>query len=417
MAKDLLTRSEVLELLNIKAGTLYAYVSRGLIKTAPHPDGRKSLYFRTDVDRVRSRKRGRPPQIAAAESTMHWGAPVVASAITQIAEAGPSYRTRSAVEMARVGVSFESVAQLLMTGMWQDNFAAWPAIDTPEDVKQMIDHYQASQVATDIGNLLGMVTFALGMRGRGPAEIADGASVPAARLLMQTMAGCLGFLQTSRRFAARQAFESLPAFILRVSGVDASPEALRALNGAMVVLADNELAPATFAARIAASTNADLFNCVAAAIGSHLGFSTGTATLKVESALLQTTSAKDLAQRKSLVKEYGASLFGFNHPMYPGGDPRADVILDLVRALPKLDVDTRNTLAFLDELRAQQQAHPGVAIALVTLARALGMPDGSATAIWVLSRTSGWVAHVLEQRTMGFLLRPRAKYIGSAVLR
>ncbi|MFP3501639.1 citrate/2-methylcitrate synthase [Burkholderia sp. SIMBA_062] len=417
MRKDLLTRSEVLEILNIKASTLYAYVSRGLIKTAPHPDGRKSLYSRTDVERVRSRKRGRPPQVAAAESTMHWGAPVVASAITQISESGPLYRTRSAVEMARAGVSFESVVQLLMTGMWQDNFAAWPAIDTPDDVKQLMDHYQTSQIADDIGNLLGMVTLALGMRGRGTTEIADGASVPAARMLMQTMAGCLGFLQTPRRFATREPFESLASFILRINRVEPAPETLHALNGAMIVLADNELAPATFAARIAASTNADLFNCVAAAIGSHLGFSTGTATHKVESALLQSTSAKELVQRKNLVKEYGASLFGFNHPMYPGGDPRADVILELVRSLPKLDAGTRNTLAFLDELRVQQQAHLGVAIALVVLARALGMPDGAATALWVLSRTSGWVAHVLEQRTMGFLLRPRAKYVGNTIMR
>lgn len=413
MRKDLLTRNEVLELLNIKQSTLYAYVSRGMIKTAPHPDGRKSLYHRTDVERVRSRKRGRPSQAAAAESTMHWGAPVVASAITQITASGPLYRGRSAVEAARTGASFESVAQLLITGVWQDNFAPWPAIDTPEDVKRLLHYYQDLQVANDIGDLLGMVTFASGMQGRGMGEIADGASVPAARLLMQTMAGCLGFLQSAHRFAVRRPYESLAAFILRINGIEVTPESIRALNGAMIVLADNELAPATFAARIAASTNADLFNCVAAAIGSHVGFSTGTATQKVESALLQSTSAKDLTERKDLVKEYGASLFGFNHPMYPGGDPRADVILDVIRTLPKLNAGTRNTLAFLDDIRSQQQAYPGVAVALVALARALGMPDGSATAIWILSRTSGWVAHVLEQRTLGFLLRPRAKFVGS----
>lgn len=417
MQKDLMTRGEVLEMLNIKQGTLYAYVSRGIIKTAPHPDGRKSLYYRTDVERVRSRKRGRPPQSATAESTMHWGAPVVASAITQVTASGPFYRSRPAVEMARTGVSFESVAQLLFTGMWQDNFAAWSGIDTPQDAQRLLDSYPDRLKSGDIGNLLGMVTLALGMHGRGAAEIADGASVTAARLLIQTMAGCLGFLQPTRRFAVRRPLESLAAFILRASQVEASPEALHALNGAMIVLADNELAPATFAARIAASTNADLFNCVAAAISSHVGFSTGTATQKVETALLQSTSARDLSQRKALVKEYGASLFGFNHPMYPGGDPRADVILELVGALPKLSAGTRNTLAFLADVRTELKAHPGVAIAMVTLARALGMPDGSATAVWILSRTSGWVAHILEQRTQAFLLRPRAKFVGNASVR
>jgi citrate synthase len=251
------------------------------------------------------------------------------------------------------------------------------------------------------------------MHERGTTEISDGTSVTSARLLIQTMASCLALLRPDGRVTVRRPLETLAAFILRSSQVDPSPEALRALNGAMIVLADNELAPATFAARIAASTNADLFNCVAAAIGSHVGFSTGTATQKVETALLQSTSAKDLAQRIPLVREYGASLFGFNHPMYPGGDPRADIILELVAALPKLGAATRNTLEFLEKIRTELKAYPGLAIAMVTLTRALGMPDGSATAIWILSRASGWVAHILEQRTQGFLLRPRAKFVGS----
>jgi len=61
-------------------------------------------------------------------------------------------------------------------------------------------------------------------------------------------------------------------------------------------------------------------------------------------------------------------------------------------------------------MRRELDAHPWIALGLVTLARALGLPDGSATAIWIVSRTAGWVAHVLEQRTQAFLLRPRAKY-------
>ncbi|MFM0573065.1 citrate/2-methylcitrate synthase [Paraburkholderia caledonica] len=114
-----------------------------------------------------------------------------------------------------------------------------------------------------------------------------------------------------------------------------TPEAVFAVNGALTVLADNELAPATFAARVAASTNADLYNCVAAAIGAHVGFSTGTATEKVETLLL-----RDIASRE-------------------------------------------------------------------------GLPDVTATAVWIISRTAGWVAHVLEQRAQAFLLRPRAKYIAA----
>ena len=352
---------------------------------------------------------------------MRWGEPVIGSSITQISAHGPSYRNRSAVELAAAGASFESVAQLLMTGVWQDSIAMWPNVEIPKDVLPLLDAYakisSANGIATsrgnDMGNVLGMVSFALGMRGRGAAEIADGNSVQAARLMIQSMAGCVGFLGPPRRFVNREPGESVAAYIMRAAGGVASPSAMHAMNGALIVLADNELAPATFAARVAASTNADLFNCVSAAIGSHVGFSTGTATQKVETLLLKSTKVRDLEERLSLVREYGASLFGFNHPLYPGGDARADLILKLVGELPAVKPGTRNTLNFLAQVRETQGAHAGVAIALVALAKALGLPDGTATAIWIISRTAGWVAHALEQRTQAFLLRPRAKYIAT----
>jgi citrate synthase len=409
--RDLMTREEVLARLNIKPATLYSYVSRGLIGTAPHDDGRRSLYVRTDVERVGSRKRGRMPKAASAESTMRWGEPVLASAITHITPEGPLYRNRSAVDMAKAGSSFESVSQLLMTGVWQDGVTSWGALDTPQTVLPLFDAYAGKLDGDDIANLLGMVPLALGMQGRGAAEISDGSAVQAARVIMQTMAGCLGFLSNERAFVMRERGESLAAYLLRAAGGNCTPDAIFAVNGALTVLADNELAPATFAARVAASTNADLYNCVAAAIGSHVGFSTGTATEKVEILLLRDISNPDTAPRLQMVREFGASLFGFNHPLYPEGDVRANLILEQVRALQHATPDTTPTLEFLALADDKLSMRPGVAIALVVLARALGLPDGTATAIWIISRTAGWVAHVLEQRAQAFLLRPRAKYI------
>lgn len=411
-----MTREEVLDRLRIKPGTLYSYVSRGLIGTAPHDDGRRSLYVRADVERVGSRKRGRTPRAVSAESTMRWGEPVLASAVTHITPEGPAYRNRSAVDLAKAGASFESVSQLLMTGIWQDGVTAWSTLDTPSDVLPLFHAYAGKLRAGDIANLLGMVPLALAMQGRGAAEISDGSAVQCARLSMQTMAGCLGFLSRKRAFIAREPGESLAAHLLRAAGGKRTPDALFAINGALTVLADNELAPATFAARVAASTHADLFNCLAAAIGSHVGFSTGTATEKVETLLLRDIAAGEVAARLQLVREYGASLFGFNHPLYPDGDARADLILEQVRALRHATPATRPTLDFLDLVKQKLGMHPGVAIALVTLARALGLPDGTATALWIVSRTAGWVAHVLEQRSQAFLLRPRAKYISGARL-
>nr|WP_083851280.1 citrate/2-methylcitrate synthase [Pusillimonas noertemannii] len=55
---------------------------------------------------------------------------------------------------------------------------------------------------------------------------------------------------------------------------------------------------------------------------------------------------------------------------------------------------------------------PGIAVALVILARSVGMPRDGASVLWILSRSVGWMAHALEQRTQGFMLRPRARYVG-----
>ncbi|MDR5759638.1 citrate synthase [Caballeronia sp. LZ035] len=417
---DVLSCEEALARLNIKAATLYAYVSRGLVRATPHEDGRKRLYLRRDIERLAARKRGRAPSGAVAESTLRLGDPVLHSAITQVTPHGPRYRNRLAVDLASSGAAFESVVHLLMTGVWQSGLAVWAPMETPPDVLRVLSVHEGGVASGDIGALLGMVPFALGMQGRGTREIADGGAVQAARLMLQSMAGCVGFLGPARVFCPRAADESIAGQILRAAGAAVTPGTLRALGTALVVLADNELAPATFSARVAASTNADIFSCVAAAIGSHIGFSTGTGTEKVETLLLcEPLSA--LESRADRVREYGASLFGFNHPLYAGGDPRADLMLQAAAEVaahtgcpPAAREATGLTLAFLERMRRELDAHPGVALGLVTLARALGLPDGSATAIWIVSRTAGWVAHVMEQRTQAFLLRPRAKYEMSA---
>ncbi|SAK61717.1 citrate synthase [Caballeronia glebae] len=413
---DVVTCEQALARLNIKAATLYAYVSRGLVRATPHADGRKRLYLRRDIERLAARKRGRPPSGAVAESTLRLGDPVLHSAITQITPHGPRYRNRLAVDLAGSGAAFESVVHLLTTGIWQSGFAVWAPLATPPDVLRFLSVYEGGIASGDIGALLGMVPFALAMQGRGTREIADGGAVQAARLMLQSMAGCVGFLGPERAFCPRAEGESIAGQILRGAGAAVTPETLRAVTTALVVLADNELAPATFSARVAASTNADIFSCVAAAIGSHIGFSTGTGTEKIETLLL-CEPLSELDSRVDRVREYGASLFGFNHPLYAGGDSRADLMLQAAAEIAGRGESssaaregTRITIAFLERMRRELDAHPGVALGLVTLARALGLPDGTATAIWIVSRTAGWVAHVMEQRTQAFLLRPRAKY-------
>ncbi|WP_240756310.1 citrate/2-methylcitrate synthase [Pandoraea sp. XY-2] len=329
-------------------------------------------------------------------------------------ERGPVYRNRRALDLAQAGAPFEVVTHFLITGVWQDTQADWPLAEIPPDTAALLASHAKSVTPDDIGNLMAMVALSLGMRARDRAEMADGTTVQMARTMLHAFTGCLGFLSTRGRYCARKPGESLAAWALRASGAPTTPNAVQAFNAALVVVADHELAPATFAARVAASIDAGLCNCIAAAISAHVGYSTGAVTDRVETQLFDEPHGGVSNARLELARTRGASLFGFNHPLYPKGDPRAEWILSLASQCGDNEPALRKTLRCLERLRDEDGMTPGLALALVPLTRALQMPPGSATALWILGRTAGWCAHVVEQRMQSFMLRPRAKYIAAA---
>jgi citrate synthase len=108
----------------------------------------------------------------------------------------------------------------------------------------------------------------------------------------------------------------------------------------------------------------------------------------------------------------GEALPGFGHPLYPDGDPRARVLLDSAAAIAPRCPALRTLTALAGAARDAGVAPPTVDLGLCALAFALGLPPGSAVSLFVMGRTAGWVAHMLEQREAGFLLRPRARYVG-----
>lgn len=410
---DFLSSEEVLARLDVKPATLYAYVSRGLVRRVRNPKTGRSVYARADIERLGARRRGAPSRISAAATSMRWGDPIISTSITCIGEQGPIYRHRPAPELARSGALFEATVHLLLTGIWQPDTAPWPAIQTPPDVRAQLRRTSTLTSSSDVGKVLAGAVLALGMGGRGAEELGGAGTALSARLILQTMAGSLGLLGPSRSFLERRAGESLSQLVLRATGIARTPERLAVVDSVLIMLADHELAAATFAARVAASTDSDLFNCVAAAICAHSGFSAGAATDHIDEKLYKPLAPGKVAALLTLLRERGATTFGFNHPLYPAGDPRADYILELVATLQPADAKVRRFLAFIDEARVEARAHPGIAAALTALVHALGMPPYSAAALWILSRTAGWMAHALEQRTQAFMLRPRAKYTSS----
>lgn len=408
--KDFLTREEALATLGVKTATLYTYVSRGLIRSTPAEGTKRHLYAREDVERFAVRGRGRLPRSVTAATSMRWGEPVVTSSITSIDERGPVYRNRPALDLAMSGHAFEVITHFLVTGNWQEAQSNWPVINVPADVQTSLHVHSQLVTRADIGHLMAMIALVLGSWERDQHEATHEATMPTLRMTLEIFAGCLGYLSPEGRHVARNPGERLAAHALRASGAPLTPQAVEAVNAALVVLADHELAPATFAARVAASSDASLHNCIASAISVHVGYAVGGGTVRVETQLFETCTESALEAKLELVRNHGVALFGFNHPLYPRGDPRADLILSLAARCGADHPDVKAILRFVDRMKADANMTPGLAIALLTLSRALGMPSGSATALWILARTAGWGAHVVEQRAQGFMLRPRARY-------
>jgi citrate synthase len=174
---------------------------------------------------------------------------------------------------------------------------------------------------------------------------------------------------------------------------------------ALVLLADHELNASAFAARVVASTGASLGACLNAGLSALSGPLHGGTTSLVEALLDELDESGDAAAVVEKRLRRGDGVPGFDHPLYPDGDPRAAALIPL---LPK---DASRT-ALLDVMADTTGKLPNVDFALVSIRRALKLPAGSALALFAIGRTVGWIAHALEQRSEEKLIRPRARYTG-----
>lgn len=419
---DYVTAADAARLLKVKPQTLYTYVSRGLIRSVAQPRRKDRLYYREDIEKVRARSDARAGAGAAAESAMRWGQPVINTAITEIGPEGPRYRGRPALELAREGRSFEAVAELLWTGIdhlephcWDGGTASAAFAALMDQVVLQGGVSEEDPAVPPILRIFAIANTMLGAAEPASDEIRRGTTVPAARQLILTLTGCLGYLARERRFALPRPSPEAPLSVARYAvhalGMPDQPDMVRAVNIALVLCADHELSTSTFAARVAASTGAEMRACVLAAIGAHSGASLGAGCDRAEELLRNAQSARDVHERLVALEQAGSRIPGFNIVVYPKGDPRARMLLALAQGLAGGE-HARLIYQFIDEAERRLHLRPSIEVGMVALAVALGLPRHSAGALWALGRTAGWIAHVMEQRLAGFLLRPRARYAG-----
>jgi citrate synthase len=108
----------------------------------------------------------------------------------------------------------------------------------------------------------------------------------------------------------------------------------------------------------------------------------------------------------------GENIPGFGQPLYPDGDPRGLLLLELARKHAERAPRVQTILGIIDAMESVGRHDPTLDLGLCALSGALRLPLGAASAIFALGRVAGWVAHTLEQRERPVLLRPRARYTG-----
>lgn len=404
---DYVSSAEALAVLSVKPQTLYSYVSRGMIRRITL-DGKTCLYNNEDIRRLRARSMARSGHGAVAGGALQWGEPVLVTGITEITSNGPRYRAHLASELARAGYNFESVAEYLWTGDDIDPETRWRFDPSIERVAPQLAALAGAYPEIHLRQLLTEIVLRRGVEHNHTDEQTEHRpSLASARALVQALCTAFGFFGTQRRFIPPQENESVAGYILRAFGVDASPTKLRALNAAMILLADHEFSPATFAARIAASSLVDLHSCVGAALQVLFGSALGLRCDRIEQAL-QTAPA--LSGRKLNVDRSDATPIGFGHPLYAeNGDPRAAELLELAQSLTDHATDSQEALEILRGI----DNHQGVVsldAALVVLCRALGLTGQVAGGLLAISRSAGWIAHINEQYDQDFMIRPRGKF-------
>ncbi len=404
---DYVDAKTAVQMLGIKLPTLYAYVSRGMIRSTQAPGDRPHLYHRQDVENLRMNRRGK------ADRLTRWGAgSTLPTGITSVGPKGPRYRGRLATDIADMRRPFEDCVELLWTGVLPQRPTLWPAPQIPKGFLSFTETLFGNVMRCSSRQILGLLAgvYAASL-GRNP-ESNLATPMIAGHQLLQILAPIFGLLGKKRQYVLPTRDTSIAVVIAQSADVAPTEQTIAALNACLILSADHEIAPSTYTARVAASGGADIFSCVNSGLGTFEGPLTGLGCDEPEQLLRAAPSPavylkllKDQLHRKE-------SPMGFNHPLYREGDPRGRYLLKMAAEIPKSTSSARNMLACVNAAHEELDLMPSLAVGLAVMSSALKLPKEAPGALMTIGRVSGWIAHVFEQRLVGAVIQPRTRYIG-----
>ena len=394
-----LSAGRAAEELGVSVATLYAYVSRGMVRSEAVGGKKRNRRYRAeDVRRLRQRKERRRDPDGVVEGALHWGTPVMESAITLIDD-GRLYYRGSDVEDLAGRKSIEEVAALI----WTDDEA------TARDLFLRDEKPLSGHIRTVLGSVSRMP----------PVEVFQvllplaAAEDPAAYDLRSAAVARTG-ARILRLMAEAASGEEAPS-LAEALGRGWSPRVEGAgglLDAALVFCADHELPVSTFAARCVASSGATPYAVVLAGLAALGGVKHGGEIELVEAFLREAEAAGDARAVISGRLRRGERIPGFGHSLYPEGDPRAAGLLRLVAETYPESPAVELSGAVTQDVLHLMGGRPTVDFALATVGSVLGLPAGGAVALFGLGRTVGWIGHAIEQYKSNSLIRPRARYVG-----